>query len=111
MILLFSNLVPNDMPSPTNVYYLVFDAIWMMNGTVYWVYHITYCNFFIVVYIETYYTTTNKYVTCITYIEIYGNIISKTKSAKYSYFKFFYDKREGFQTEGVAGGISAAGIS
>ena len=71
MILLFSNLVPNDMPSPTNVYYLVFDAIWMMNGMVYWVYHITYCNLFIVVYIETYYTTTSKYVTYITYIEIW----------------------------------------
>ena len=67
MILLFSNLVPNDMPSPIKVYYLVFDAIWMMNGMVYWVYHITYCNLFIVVYIETYYTTTNKYVTYIVY--------------------------------------------
>ena len=41
-------------------------------GIVYcWVYHITYCNLFIVVYIETYYTTTSKYVTYITYIEIW----------------------------------------
>ena len=71
MILLLSNLVPNDMSFPINVYYLVFDAIWMMNGMVYWVYHITYCNLFIVVYIETYYTTTSKYVTYITYIEIW----------------------------------------
>ena len=89
MILLLSNLVPNDMPFPINVYYLVFDAIWMMNGMVYWVYHITYCNLFIVVYIETYYATTNKYVTCITYIEIYGKYNLENKISKILLFQVF----------------------
>ena len=88
MILLFSNLVPNDMPSPIKVYYLVFDAIWMMNGMVYWVYHITYCNLFIVVYIETYYTTTNKYVTYIVYNK-FRNILKYNLENKISKILLF----------------------